>query len=99
MILVILIVLIMLMIIMNEIYNHDEIIDIEDEMMVTRMIHRLPRVGTRKTRRRRRPRTANSKVESCQKKPKGAVANSPKLRSQNACLKPFYRGRILIQAL
>merc|ERR1711981_519839 len=63
------------------------------------LLRRLPRVGTRKTRRRRRPRTANSKVESCQKKPKGAVANSPKLRSQNACLKPFYRGRILIQAL
>merc|ERR1712037_511955 len=64
------------------------------------LLRRLPRVGTRRTRR-RRPRTANrnGKVESCQKKPKGTVANSPKLRSRNACLKPFYRGRILIQAL
>merc|ERR1712210_194654 len=35
--------------------------------------------GTKKTRRRRRPRTANrkGKVESCQKEPKGAVTNSP----------------------
>merc|ERR550519_1873700 len=55
------------------------------------LLRRLPRVGTRKTRRRRRPRTANrnGKVESCQKKPKGTVANSPKLRSRNVCLKPF----------
>merc|ERR550519_254447 len=43
------------------------------------LLRRLPRVGTRRTRRRRRPRTANrnGKVESCQKKPKGTVANSP----------------------
>ena len=90
------------MVIMNQIDNQ-----YKDEMMIiatkkiTRMIARLPRVGTRRTRRRRRPRTANrkGKVESCQEKPKGTVANSPKLRSRNACLKPFYRGRILIQAL
>ena len=73
------------MMITNQTYYNDETIDIKDEMMVittkkiTKIIHRLPRVGTRKTRRRRRPRTANrnGKVESCQEKPKGTVANSP----------------------
>merc|ERR1712203_27685 len=43
------------------------------------LLRRPPRVGTKRTRRRRRPRTANrkGKVESCQKEPKGAVTNSP----------------------
>merc|ERR1712127_845951 len=56
--------------------------------------------ATRKTRKWRRTRTANRKVEPCGKKEKRAQLRiHPRGGVAQAAWNPFYRGRILIQAL